>query len=163
MSLASAVQGRLVTPVKALLIQGLSPDRVALTLAVGIAIAGFPIIGMTTILSIAAAFALGLNMPLIQTVNYLGAPIQLACILPFIRLGERLFGTQPLTMSLKEIVTLVTTEPSRAVSALWASTLHAVAAWALVAPVVGAAVYFGLRPVLRAAGRRFSRPAVPAS
>ena len=146
-------------PVKALLVQGLSPDRIALTLAVGLVIAGFPIVGATTVLSAVAAIALRLNMPLIQTVNYVGAPIQLACILPLVRLGERLFGSRPLHLSLKEMLALAVSDPGRAFSTLWVSGLQATAAWSLVAPPIGAAIYFALRPALRAAGRRLARPA----
>ena len=157
------LERRLRTPIKALLVQGLSPDRLALTLAVGLVIAAFPVIGATTILSVVAALALRLNMPLIQTVNYLGAPLQLACIIPFIRLGEWLFGAETLRLTLNQIVTLATTDPGRAVTTLWTSTWHAIAAWVIVAPLAAAAVFVVLRPALRAAGRQFRPSPAPVS
>lgn len=147
-----------VAPVVALLVQGLSPEKIALTFAVGLCLAAFPVIGATTFLCTVAAMALKLNMPLIQTINYLGAPLQLGFLIPLIRLGERLFDAPRLRLSLSQIVTLVATEPRHAIALLWTSTIHAIAAWLLVAPLAGALVYGVLLPILRAAARRLRRP-----
>ncbi len=159
---------RLVAPVTALLAQGLSPDRVALTLAIGIALAAFPIIGMTTFLCTVFALALKLNMPLIQAVNYLGAPLQLACLVPFVRLGARIFGGgEGARFTLPQMISLVSHEPRRAFEVLWLSGLRAVGAWALVAPFAVAALYLVLRPILEKAARRLARapraPSAPAT
>jgi uncharacterized protein (DUF2062 family) len=145
---------RFLAPVRALLAQGLSPDRIALTLAVGVAIAAFPVIGATTILCTVFALALGLNLPLIQAVNYLGAPLQLVCLLPLMRLGARIFGGMEARRTLSDVVSLVASEPRRAIDVLWASTWHAIAAWLLVAPASAAILYVALRPVLRKASAR---------
>jgi uncharacterized protein (DUF2062 family) len=147
-------RARLVEPVRRLLLQGLAPDRIALTLAIGLLFAIFPIIGATTLFCTIAALALRLNMPLIQTVNHLSAPLQLVLIIPFIRLGEAIFRATPLRLSLAQMLRLAAAEPGRAIRVLWISGLYAVAAWTLTAPLAAAALYFILRPVLRATGRR---------
>ncbi|HQN09603.1 MAG TPA: DUF2062 domain-containing protein, partial [Thermoanaerobaculia bacterium] len=72
---------RLVRPILEQLTQGLSPDAIALTIAIGLAIAVIPIVGTTTILCTTAAIVLRLNQPLIQAINYLSFPLQLAFIL----------------------------------------------------------------------------------
>jgi uncharacterized protein (DUF2062 family) len=153
---ADLFRRRLIEPVLALLGQGLSPEKIALTLAFGLCIAVFPVIGMTTILCTAAALSLGLNIPLIQTVNVLSAPLQIAFIVPFIRLGEALSGRPPLRMPLAKIVTAVTTQPLFAISTLWETTLWAVLAWCLAAPVAGLVIFLVLRPILRAAAARIA-------
>ena len=71
--------------------QGISPRRLALTLALGFAIGCIPVLGVTTALCFVIAFALRLNFPAIQAANWTAMPLQLALILPFVRLG-RLFG-----------------------------------------------------------------------
>ena len=111
---------------------------------------------MTTILCTVAALAFGLNLPLIQTVNVLSAPLQVAFIVPFIRLGEALSGRTPLRMPLAKIVTVVTTQPLFAISTLWETTLWAVLAWCLAAPVAGLMIFLVLRPILRAAAARIA-------
>jgi uncharacterized protein (DUF2062 family) len=71
--------------------QGVSPRRLALTLALGLAIGCIPIFGISTLLCAALAFALRLNLPAIQAANYAAMPFQLLLILPFVRLGAWLF------------------------------------------------------------------------
>ncbi len=89
------------------LTQGLSAEKIALTIAVGVCIAIIPIVGATTILSFAAAWALRLNQPIIQTINWSSYALQLLLIFPFIRLGEWIFRAPRLGLSLDQMVALV--------------------------------------------------------
>ena len=72
--------------------QGVSPERLALTLALGIAIGCIPMIGVTSALCIIAALTLRLNFPVIQAANWAAMPLQLVLLVPFVRLGGHLFG-----------------------------------------------------------------------
>lgn len=73
------------------LYQGLTPRKLALTCAFGVVLGIFPVFGITTLLCFAAAFLFRLNIPVIQLVNYLVAPLQLILIIPFIKIGISLF------------------------------------------------------------------------
>ncbi len=75
--------------------QGISPQRLALTLSLGFAIGCIPVVGIPTLICAALALALRLNLPAIQAANYLVMPLQVALILPFVRLGGRLFSFAP--------------------------------------------------------------------
>jgi uncharacterized protein (DUF2062 family) len=75
--------------------QGISPRRLALTLALGFAIGCIPVVGIPTILCATVALALRLNLPAIQAANYAAMPLQLALIVPFMRLGRWLVCTEP--------------------------------------------------------------------
>ena len=97
-------------------------------------------------------------MFLFQAVNYLGAPLQLVCILPFMRLGARIFGGTQTRRTIAEMVSLVEKDPRGAIDILWESTWHAIGAWALVAPAAAAVLYFLLRAVLRGASERLRAP-----
>jgi hypothetical protein len=66
---------------------GISPRRLALTLALGFAIGCIPVIGIPTVLCAGLALALRLNQPAIQAANYAAMPLQFALIVPFVRLG----------------------------------------------------------------------------
>jgi uncharacterized protein (DUF2062 family) len=151
---------RVVRPVVDQLTQGLSPDAISLTIAVGLAIAVVPVVGTTTILCTTAAIVLRLNQPLIQGINYLSFPLQLAFIVPYLRLGRLLFGGEPVDLSAQELAAFVTSRPMEAAEALWRVTLQALGAWLLTAPFIAAAVFFAVRPFLRIAARRL-RPAGP--
>lgn len=75
--------------------QGISPRRLALTLALGFAVGCIPVIGIPTALCAALAVALRLNLPAIQAANYAVMPLQLALIVPFVRLGGWLMAFTP--------------------------------------------------------------------
>ncbi len=66
---------------------GISPRRLALTLALGFAVGCIPVIGIPTVLCAGLALALRLNQPAIQAANYAAMPLQFALVIPFIRLG----------------------------------------------------------------------------
>ena len=145
---------RLLDPVADQLTQGLSPDAVALTLALGLWLAVIPVVGATTILCFLAALAFRLNQPLMMGINYLSGPLQILLLVPFLRLGRILFGASEPTPSLSELARLVAQSPVRAIQTFWVATAHGVVAWLLVGPFLFAALFLALRPVLRAAARR---------
>jgi uncharacterized protein (DUF2062 family) len=79
--------------------QGVSPRRLALTLALGFAIGCIPVIGIPTVLCATIALALGLNQPAIQAANYAAMPLQLALIVPFMRMGQWLVPAESLRLA----------------------------------------------------------------
>ena len=64
-----------------------------MTLALGFAVGCIPVIGIPTVLCAGLALALRLNLPAIQAANYAAMPLQLALIVPFVRLGGWLVST----------------------------------------------------------------------
>ncbi len=152
-------RARVAAPVLEQLTQGLSPEKMALTIGVGLAIAVIPVVGVTTMMSFLAAWALKLNQPVIQAINWSSYALQLLMIFPFIRLGEAIFRAPRLHLSLDELVVMGKGDPLGTLSQLGATLGHAVVAWAIVAPLIVAAAYYGSRPALRALSRRLAPPA----
>jgi hypothetical protein len=70
--------------------EGISPQRLALTLALGFVLGCIPLVGVPTALCMVLALVFRLNVPAIQAANYAAMPLQLALIVPFTRLGGRL-------------------------------------------------------------------------
>lgn len=71
--------------------QGISPRRLALTLALGFVVGCIPVLGLPTALCALIALTFRLNQPAIQAANYVAMPFQVALIVPLVRLGEKLF------------------------------------------------------------------------
>jgi len=140
---------RLVAPIVALLTQGITPEKIALSLALGIVVGIFPVLGSTTVLCAAAAVIFGLNLPAIQLVNWVIYPMQLVMLVPFIRMGEKLFRAAPMQFSLVQILAMVRADPPHAVSTLWLAEVHAICAWLLTAPAAIFLLYMMLSGVLR--------------
>ena len=143
-------QRRVRCPLVALFRQGLTPDKVALTLGVGAACSLFPFLGFTSLLNLGVGLWLRLNQPLLQTFNQVLGPLQLLLIVAYVRLGEWLWREHDSRFALTEMLR-VFREASlgdflRAFG--WAG-IHALTAWVLTAPALVAAVYFSMRPALR--------------
>jgi uncharacterized protein (DUF2062 family) len=129
--------------------QGLSPEKLALCVALGSVIGVFPAIGTTTLLCAFAAWLLRLNQPAIQTVNYVVYPLQFALLIPFYRLGEWLFRVPKLEITARGVKTLIHSGVFNAIHVLWDTTPRAIVAWMLVAPFAIALLYVALVPLFR--------------
>jgi uncharacterized protein (DUF2062 family) len=111
--------------------QGISPRRLALTLALGFAIGCIPVVGIPTALCTLLALSLGLNMPAIQAANYAMTPVQVALIVPFVRLGMKLFAFGPQTGL--NAHALLHASPLAAISLMGGLAGKALLAWLLIA------------------------------
>lgn len=151
---ASWWQRRVIAPIVAQLKQGITPQQIALTLALGAVLGIFPILGATTALCAVAGVWLRLNQPLIQLVNYLVYPVQLALLIPFYRAGERLFGAEPVPIvDIPGLLARFGADPWRFVLDYGMVGLYGIAVWSLVAVPLAALGYFLLKPALVALAR----------
>lgn len=151
---------RLWDPLIGLLKQGISPDRLALCVAIGIVVGNVPILGISTILCTLIALLFRLNLPAMQLVQAAMAPTQLLLIIPYVRLGEWILRAPPQPLSIKAGLALMSQGIGSAVVALWDAILHAGFAFLLVGPIATFALYRILRPVfVHAAARSGLSPA----
>lgn len=122
---------------------GLSPRKMALTLALGSVIGILPVLWGTTLLCVIAAALFRLNQAGIQAVNYLVYPIQLALFVPFFRMGERLFPWSFTATAFGH------GGPFCAFLArAGASNLKAIGAWGVIAPPLAVILYILTIPVM---------------
>lgn len=141
-----------------LLRQGVTPEKLALSLALGVVLGLFPVLGTTTALCAIAALVLRLNLPAIQLVNYVVYPAQIALLVPFFRLGEWIFRAPRLPLSITQAVAMFRANYWHAMRFLWVSMCHAVVAWCLLAPFGVTLLYAVLVLALKKADA-YRRPA----
>jgi uncharacterized protein (DUF2062 family) len=151
--LREAWQHRVVDVVLAQLRQGITPQKIALTVAMGITLGLFPVLGSTTVLCFLAGLMLKLNQPIIQLVNYVVYPLQVAGIYFFIRIGEWLTRSPPLQFSIAGLIQQFRAAPLHFLQEFGMTALRGVLAWTLMAPFAALAIYFLLLPVLRRLAR----------
>lgn len=136
-------------PIIDLLRQGITPEKIALSLAFGIGLGVFPVLGSTTILCALAAVLFRLNLPAIQLVNYFVYPLQLALLIPFMRFGEKLFRAPHVSLSLAIIFASIKRSAWQTTKTYWTSGWHAMVAWCLIGPLAIWVMYIMLAPALR--------------
>lgn len=140
---------KVTAPFLNLLLQGVTPDKLALSLALGICISCFPVMGITTILCTVVALTLGLNLTAMIFANYLALPLQFLLLIPFIRLGGRLFRDHRPLPPVEQMMAMIKNNPEQLVKQFWSWQWHAIVGWALVAPIVCLLLTLVLREVLR--------------
>ena len=127
--------------------QGISPTRLALTLALGFAIGCIPVVGIPTLLCAGLALALRLNLPAIQAANYAAFPMQLLLIVPFVRLGSWLYHS-----GARQTATagaLLHGSSLNLMSQLSGMAGHALLGWLVIAAPAVALMTAALTPLLR--------------
>ncbi|MGH8307564.1 MAG: DUF2062 domain-containing protein [Gammaproteobacteria bacterium] len=139
---------KLVRLITALLGEGITPHKIALTVALGVMLGVTPVLGTTTILCAIAALALRMNLPLIQVVNYLVYPFQLLLLIPFIQAGQWLFRQPPLPFSFSQLTALLHENFWHTLNMLWGYTLHGLVAWLILGGITAILIYMLLRPLL---------------
>ncbi len=146
-------QRRVRDPIVAQLTQGITPEKIALTVAVGSALALFPILGTTTLLCFLVGLALRLNQPIIQLINQAFWPIHVPVIFACVRLGDRIFGVPHHKFSIRQMQELLWSDPAKFFQNFGLTALHATVAWAILAPFYIGAVYYLALPIMRGVTR----------
>lgn len=144
---------RVVALVAAQLVQGITPQKIALTIALGLNLGIFPILGATTTLCAIVGIWLRLNQPVIQLVNWLASPLQLLLILFFVRVGEWLVRAPRISFSIPELIRKFHQSQLKFFQEFGMTGLHGIIAWLLIAPFLTMIVYLlALGPLKELAG-----------
>lgn len=144
----------MIDPIVAIATQGITPEKIAVTLAVGSAVAVFPILGTTTLLCILVGILLRLNQPIILLVNGIMTPLHVAVIYACLRLGAWLFGDSDVHVGLRGMNHMFWEEPRLFWTMFGTAVIHAVVAWAIVAPFWITLAYCVALPTCRDIARR---------
>ena len=139
---------KLLDPLARQLRQGVSPERLALAVALGLVLGTFPVLGATTALCAVAGVGLRLNQPAIQVANYAAYPLQLALFVPFFRAGAWLFGAPPLAFTVADARAALARDTLGTIATYAGANLRAIVVWAILAPFVALALRHALRPLL---------------
>jgi uncharacterized protein (DUF2062 family) len=140
---------------------GATPRRLAWSIAAGLLIGINPIIGTTTVFCLAAAFSFRLNLVASQIANHAMFPLELALVIPFIRLGSRVFHTAEMPLSPRLFVQAVRTTPLALTRQVWVWEWHALVLWAAISVVAAPLIALALTPVLRRLLTRVQRHEYP--
>jgi uncharacterized protein (DUF2062 family) len=149
-----SLRRRIGEPLLRLVTQGHTPEKVALSVAFGLAIGVFPVFGVTTLLCVLVGVLLRLNHPALQIANQVMYLVQLPLIVVFIRIGESMLGAAPIAFSATLLMAELRAHPATAFERFGTAGLHGILGWAIVAPAVVALAYAGTLPILRLAASR---------
>jgi len=140
---------RVKAPLIAVFKQGISPQVLALSFAFGVTGGIFPLPGITTLVCFVFIYFFQLNIAATQIINFLMTPIGVACVIPFVKLGNFIFG-------LEEDVSTITSLFAQegiltALRVAGSSILRGIFAWLLLLPFLTVLMYYALLPVVKRA------------
>ena len=155
---------RILRPLLLQLRGGVTPRRLAWSVALGVVVGINPSVGLTTLIVVMLAWTFGLNQIASQVGSYVVAPLHLLLFLPFIELGVYLFHTRRLPLNRQQLEHL-SHHPWRLVHAIWQWEWHALVVWGLAAAIAMPLLALYLRRALVLLMRRHktllrSRPAI---
>jgi hypothetical protein len=142
-SVRELVRCRILRPLLRQLRGGVTPRRLAWSLALGVVVGINPTVGLTTLVVVMLAWVFGLNQIASQIGSHAVTPLHLLMFLPFIEVGVHLFHTRRLPLNRQQIEHL-SRHPWRLFHEIWQWEWHALVVWGLVAAIAMPllAVYF---------------------
>jgi uncharacterized protein (DUF2062 family) len=140
--------------------QNMSPHQFALSVAVGVLMGIFPILGLSTLLCFVAALLFRLNVVWIQLVNYAVYPLQLSLAPIFLLVGSWLKG-EPLSVESSEaILGLFGDDLWQGLRSVGNLILYAMGVWLVISPLLALAIYGLARYVRKKIENQIGRNAV---
>lgn len=127
--------------IRQLMAEGTSPQKLSMTIAIGIILGLFPLIGATSLLCLGASFALGLNKVFIQMVNYLVYPVQLVLFIPLIKAGNQVFNFSGSTVDYQNLFHIFKTDTLAAMGEFGYLLLSAILLWLILALPLSVLLY----------------------
>ena len=143
-----ALRRRVVAPVVQQLKQGVTPEKLALSLALGAVVSVMPMLGVTTLVALALSAMLRLNHVAVVAANYAAYPLQIVLFIPFFQMGAWITRGPPVPFSFTQVQAELAAGIWPTVMRYAEATARAMAAWLLVAPFATWLLYLALRPLL---------------
>lgn len=129
-------------PIIAYLKQGMSPKKLAISVAFGCVLGIIPFLGVTTLLCAFASLLFRLNMGVIQIVNYLVYPLQLLLFIPFVKAGVYVFDVAPFPFSMELITAMLKESALDLVIKLGYFNVLGIGVWFGLAPFIMLIIYY---------------------
>ena len=126
----------IVSPILEQLKRGITPEKLSCTIALGITLGIFPIMGSTSLICFFFGWLLKLNQAILHIFRSLSYPLHLALILVFIRLGQQLNGAPLIRLSIPEMMTQFKDSPAQFGRDFGMAALHGIEAWAIAAIIL---------------------------
>ena len=103
MKIVESVKHKILIPFRLVPKDGLTPRDLAFSVTLGIISGIFPVIGMTTLLSIVLTMLFRQNLLVVQSVQWILALVQVMLIIPFMQFGAYVVNAHALHINMAQI------------------------------------------------------------
>jgi len=124
---------RILTPVSNIRKQGFSSETLALSISIGIIGGAFPVLGLASYMCLLLTLTFRQNIIIVQVINWLVYPIQILLLIPFMKLGNAIFGGSDMTLTFHQVVVAFQSGILNGLKLIGIISLYGVIAWVVIA------------------------------
>ena len=141
MKIVDSFVNKVLIPFRLVPADGLTPEKIAFSIAVGIISGIFPVFGATTILSLLLTLIFRQNLIVVQSVQWLMGFLQIFLIIPFIQFGAFLLNRQILHINIQQIRLAFQPGIVAGLKTIGVLHLYGILTWIIIAIPVGLVSY----------------------
>ena len=149
LNIIESVTRKILIPFRLIPEAGLSADKLALSVTIGIIAGLFPVIGATTILSLFLTMLFRQNLLVVQSVQWIMALFQVLLIIPFMQIGAFILSQQATHINLEMINLAFKPGILSGIKTIGIFHLYAILTWTILSIPTGAISYFVFRAVFQ--------------
>lgn len=144
MNIVDSVKHKILVPFRLVPKDGITPENLAFSVTLGIISGIFPVIGMTTVLSIVLTMLFRQNLLVVQSVQWILALVQVLLIIPFMQFGAYILNIHAFHISMAQINHAFQPGMLSGLKTVGIFHLYGILTWLILVIPAGAASYFGL-------------------
>jgi len=137
LKLVDSIKNKVLVPFRLVPANGLSPEKIAFSITIGVLSGIFPVIGLTTILSLILTFLFRQNLFVVQSVQWIMALFQVLLIIPFIQFGAFLLNRQIININIEQIKAAFELGMVEGLKTIGVLHLYGIFAWSIIAVPMG--------------------------
>lgn len=132
---------KFVKEIKNAFIQGFTPEKIALSIAIGFIFGTVPFC-ISTFFCTISGIILRLNQPVIQLINFMVFPLQIILFIPYLKLGEFIFNEKTIPLNYYEIKEIFSLSTKLFILKLGKAIIYALSGWIILSPIFFVLLYF---------------------
>ncbi len=140
---------KFIEPLKKTIKEGISIERLSVSLTLGVMVGLIPLYGVTTLIVGFIALSLRLNFIAMQVAHYIVHPIQIALLVPFLKLGDTMVKDAGVSFSFQQYIALFKVDFWGTLREFWLINLSAIGIWFILSIPLSFGLYFLLIRAIR--------------
>jgi uncharacterized protein (DUF2062 family) len=143
LNIVDSVKHKILIPFRLVPKDGITPENLAFSVTLGIISGIFPVIGMTTVLSIVLTMLFRQNLLVVQSVQWILALVQVVLIIPFMQFGAFILNVHAFHINMAQISHAFQPGMLSGIKTVGIFHLYGILSWLILVIPASAASYYG--------------------
>jgi uncharacterized protein (DUF2062 family) len=144
LNIVESIRHKILIPFRLVPKEGLSPEKLAFSVTLGIVSGIFPVIGLTTLLSIVLTMLFRQNLLVVQSIQWILALVQVLLIIPFMQFGAYILNVHALHINMAQINHAFQPGMLSGIRTVGIFHLYGILTWFILVIPTSAVSYYGL-------------------